>query len=156
MRAHYRRVVPQLLEALEFRSNNAIHRPLMEALELLKQYAGSSQRLYPAREDVPLRGVVPPAIEEMVVQTDGKGHQRVDRINYEICVLQELREQLRCKEIWVVGADRYRNPDEDLPQDFDVNREAYYVVSAWFAHRQVRRDRVPLGRHLASQGQNGA
>ena len=26
-----------------------------------------------------------------------------------------LRERLRCKEIWVVGADRYRNPDDDLP-----------------------------------------
>jgi len=59
------------------------------------------------------------------VQTDGKGHQRVDRINYEICVLQELRDRLRCKEIWVVGADRYRNPDEDLPQDFDARRDSY-------------------------------
>ena len=29
-------------------------------------------------------------------------------------MLQALREQLRCKEIWVVGANRYRNPDEDL------------------------------------------
>ncbi len=42
------------------------------------------------------------------------------------CVLRELRERLRCKEIWVVGADRYRNPDEDLPQDFDAKRESYY------------------------------
>jgi len=61
--AHYRRMVPQLLQALEFRSNNAAHQPLIQALELLKRYAGSSQRLYPAQEDVPLRGVVPPAIE---------------------------------------------------------------------------------------------
>ena len=30
-------------------------------------------------------------------------------------MFQALREQLRCKEIWVVGADRWRNPDEDLP-----------------------------------------
>ena len=29
---------------------------------------------------------------------------------------------LRCKEIWVVGADRYRNPDEDLPADFETQR----------------------------------
>ncbi len=113
--SHYRRMVPQLLQALEFRSNNAVHQPLIEALELLKRYANSSQRLYPAREEVPLRGVVPPAIEELVVHKDAKGKQRVDRINYEICVLRELREHLRCKEIWVVGADRYRNPDEDLP-----------------------------------------
>ncbi len=48
------------------------------------------------------------------------------RISYEVCVLQALRAQLRCKEIWVVGADRYRNPDEDLPADFDEQRSAYY------------------------------
>jgi TnpA family transposase len=125
--SHYRRMVPQLLEALEFRSNNAVHRPLIDALELLKRYAGSSQRLYPAEEDVPLDGVVRPSIQELVVTTDAKGRERVDRISYEICVLQALREQLRCKEIWVVGADRYRNPDEDLPRDFAERRETYYA-----------------------------
>ena len=31
---------------------------------------------------------------------------------------EALRERLRCKEVWVAGADRYRNPDEDLPADF--------------------------------------
>jgi Tn3 transposase DDE domain len=79
------------------------------------------------RERVPLRGVVPPAIEELVVHKDAKGKQRIDRINYEMCVLRELRERLRRKEIWVVGADRYRNPDEDLPADFDVKRDRYYA-----------------------------
>src|SRR3546814_5089637 len=34
---------------------------------------------------------------------------------------------IRSKEIWVVGADRYRNPDDDLPKDFDARREAYYT-----------------------------
>ena len=34
--------------------------------------------------------------------------------------------QLRCKEIWVVGANRYRNPDEDLPADFEGKRDEYY------------------------------
>src|SRR3546814_18072104 len=49
-----------------------------------------------------------------------------DLINYEICVLTALRERLRCKEIWVVGADRYRNPDDDLPRDFETRRADYY------------------------------
>jgi hypothetical protein len=101
--SHYRRMVPQLLHALEFRSNNAVHRPLIEALELLKRYANSSQRLYPAREKVPLQGVVPPAIEELVVRKDAKGKQRVDRINYEICVLRELRERLRARRSGSLG-----------------------------------------------------
>jgi len=37
-----------------------------------------------------------------------------------LSVLQALREKLRCKEIWVVGANRYRNPEEDLPADFEA------------------------------------
>jgi TnpA family transposase len=126
--AHYRRMVPPLLEALEFRSNNAVHRPLIRALELLKRYAGGSQRLYPVAEDVPLEGVVRPSLRELVVHADARGRERVDRINYEIRVLQALREHLRCKEIWVVGADRYRNPDEDLPSDFADRRAAYYAA----------------------------
>jgi hypothetical protein len=32
----------------------------------------------------------------------------------------------RCKDIWVEGADRYRNPDKDLQQDFSENRQLYY------------------------------
>ncbi len=125
-RSHYRRVLPDLLDALEFRSNNAAHRPLIRALALLKRYAASKSRLFAATEDVPIDGVVPPGWADTVIRTDGKGRARVDRISYEICVLQSLRDKLRCKEIWVVGADRYRNPDDDLPADFDVQRAAYY------------------------------
>ena len=57
---------------------------------------------------------------------DRSGGFEVNRINYEICILTALRERLRCKEIWVVGADRYRNPDEDLPGDFEERRADYY------------------------------
>jgi Transposase. len=39
-----------------------------------------------------------------------------------------LRERLRCKEIWVVGADKWRNPDEDLPADFDGHRVEHYAA----------------------------
>jgi hypothetical protein len=38
---HYRRMVPVLLEALRFRSNNAVHRPVIRALRLLKAYTES-------------------------------------------------------------------------------------------------------------------
>jgi hypothetical protein len=45
----------------------------------------------------------------------------------EIVAFQALRERLRCKEIWVIGADRWRNPDEDLPQDFEERRVEHYA-----------------------------
>jgi len=122
---HYRRMVPKVLQALEFRSNNDGHRPVIRALELLRRYADSKLRVFPAEEDVPLDGVVSGLWRDAVIEPDAQGRQRINRITYEICVLQALREQLRCKEIWVVGANRYRNPDEDLPADFEAERAAY-------------------------------
>ena len=57
-----------------------------------------------------------------------------------MCVLDTLRDQARSKEVWIEGAGRvldkaaptrpvrFRNPDEDLPQDFEARREEYYAA----------------------------
>ena len=124
---HYRRAIPALLQALEFRSNNQMHQPVIRALDVIKQAAGRAPRFYDP-EEVPLEGIVSSGWRELILMPDKKGHLRVDRLKYELCVLQVLRERLRCKEIWVVGANRYRNPDEDLPTDFEVEREQYYAA----------------------------
>ena len=123
---HYRRMIPQLLEVLEFRSNNESHRPVIKALELLKKYASSKQRYYDTTEDIPIDGVLKSGWKEILLEKTDDGKERINRINYEISVLQALRERLSCKEIWVVGANRYRNPDRDLPTDFERHRQVYY------------------------------
>ena len=123
---HYRRMIPQLLELLEFRSNNDLHRPVIEALELLKKYAHSKARYYDSSEEIPIDGVLKAGAKEILLETDSDGNERINRINYEISVLTALRERLCCKEIWVVGANRYRNPDDDLPTDFETKRQIYY------------------------------
>ncbi len=123
---HYRRMIPQLLEVLEFRSNNDLHRPVIKALELLNKYAHSKARYYDSTEEIPINGVLKVGAKEILMETDSEGQERINRINYEICVLKALRERLCCKEIWVVGAIRYRNPDDDLPTDFENKRQIYY------------------------------
>ncbi|WP_190813408.1 hypothetical protein [Saccharopolyspora pogona] len=40
---------------------------------------------------------------------------------------KRFRERLRCKEIWVEGADKFRNPEQDLPSDFVERRRQYYA-----------------------------
>jgi len=125
-RGHYRRMALKLLFALEFHSNNDRHRPVMQALELVRRFADTKVRTFPADEDVPLDGVVRGLWCDAVVEKDAAGRDRVNRVTYEVAVLEALREQLRCKEIWVIGANRYRNPDEDLPADFELKREEYY------------------------------
>lgn len=52
---------------------------------------------------------------------------KIHRFNYEVAVLENLREKLRCKLIWIEGAYRYRNPDDDLPADWETSREARYL-----------------------------
>lgn len=127
---HYRRVLPHLIDALEFRSNNDVHRPVIEALSLVKRYAQSKVTYYPQSEVVPLDDIVKQDWRDVVVEEREDGTFQVNRICYEICVLQAVRDRIRCREIWVVGADKYRNPEEDLPQDFDEKRSAYYEALA--------------------------
>ena len=75
---HYRRMVPELLEVLTFRSNNLVHRPLIQALELLKKYAqvDNDQLLYPSEEKVPLEGVVRGNWLELVVEKSKRGKRK--------------------------------------------------------------------------------
>jgi len=108
---------------LDLRSNNAIHRPLLDAIEMIRSRRDEQQQYYKLSE-IAVEGVIRPKWREVVIEDGPDGEKRVNRINYELCVLQSLREQVRCKEVWIVGADRYRNPDEDLPSDFAERRTA--------------------------------
>jgi len=120
---HYRRGLIRLLQVLEFRSNNARHRPALDALVLIGRYARREHlTYYPAGETVPAHAGIDRDWRELCYHVDSRGRERVVRQIYEIGTFQALRDQLRCKEIWVLGADRWRNPDEDLPQDFEQRR----------------------------------
>ena len=123
-KSHYRRIIPLILQILEFRSNNKLYHPIIQALDLIKKYADTKTHTFPAHEEVPIDGVVKKQWKNAVSIKIMPG--QINRITYEICVLEALRNQLRCREIWVVGADRYRNPDEDLPADFEIRRKEYY------------------------------
>jgi hypothetical protein len=76
---------------------------------------------FPKGMEIPLKRIVPASWMPLVLEGE-----KVNRTAYEICVLKALREQLRCREIWVVGSRRYRNPEDDLPQDFAANRGVYF------------------------------
>lgn len=124
--SHYRRMLPRLLQTLALRSNNAAHRPIIDALSLLARYSHRSGmvRFYDPGEVVPFDGVVPVEWRDAVADEGG----RVERIPYELCVLRALREAIRRREVWVVGADRWRDPEADLPSDFEDNRQRHYAA----------------------------
>jgi TnpA family transposase len=126
---HYRRMVPVILKHLAFCSSNSVHQPLVQALELLKKYVDVplTQAHFASSETVPLDDIVPTTWRKAVVTRDKTGKtEQVSRINYELCVLHTLREKVRSKEVWVQHANRFRNPDDDLPKDFESKRSTYY------------------------------
>ncbi len=123
---HYRRGLIELLEVLEFHSNNTAHRPVLDALDLIRRLAGTRLIYYPPGEHVPTHRGVASDWSGLVFKDVGK-QRRVVRSVYEIATFQALRDQLRCKEIWVTGAGEYRDPEHDLPADFAARRVEHYA-----------------------------
>nr|MDP8995221.1 Tn3 family transposase [Pseudomonadota bacterium] len=100
-----RAYTPLLLEAFEFRGVAAA-RPLLEALDLLRGLNASNRRRLP--DDPPL-GFMRPRWRRFILTGSG-----VDRRDYELCAMEELRQRLRAGDVWVVGGRRYRSLEDDL------------------------------------------
>ncbi|HAB39517.1 MAG TPA: Tn3 family transposase [Rhodobacteraceae bacterium] len=118
---HYRPMLPKLLDALEFKSNNKSWRPILDALDWIKEMRNEGRRV--ATQDEAPMAVIPLKWHSSVIDN----HGRVNVISFDLCILTQLRECIRGKEIWVEGANRYRNPDDDLPKDFERRRDDYYA-----------------------------
>jgi len=125
---HYRRLLAPLLETLVFHSNNLAYHPILDALDLLKRSLGQNHHYYPLHEKIPIIDVVPALWYDSVVENLPNGRQRVNRINYELSVLHRLRDALRSREIWVEGAKRFCNINEDMLTDFFERRDFYYGI----------------------------
>jgi hypothetical protein len=95
---------------------------------LVARHADARLTYYPLGEHVPTHKGINGDWEPLVYRANERGRRRTVRSTYEICTFQALRERLRCKEIWVEGADRWRNPDEDLPADFEARRVEHYTA----------------------------
>lgn len=67
-RNHYRRMVPLLLEALQFRSNNALHRPVIEAVDWLRQHKDDRQRFVSTDAGAPIEGLVRGVWSELILE----------------------------------------------------------------------------------------
>ena len=146
----HRKALLQLLNAFTFKANGTEGRALLDAIAFIQQHQDSTDTYYPDATLVPTANVIPASWKSMVFETDelpitatGVVGDHVDtptnnteqkasttkihRFHYEVAVLESLREKLRCKLIWIEGAYRYRNPDDDLPADWEMCREARYL-----------------------------
>ena len=127
---HYRQGLIKLLDVLEFRCENS-HQPVLDAVKLVRRYAGDAQfTYYPDGETVPWHGGLSGDWESLVSRSARGGTKRIVRAMYELRTLEALCDQLRCKGIWVVGAQEFRNPEEDLQPDFATHRREHYAALA--------------------------
>src|SRR3546814_3564251 len=108
-------MMPSLLSIFEVLSNNAVGRPVLAALDWIRSKVDGGCRFVPL-QDVSIDEVIRARWRTSVIDDAG----RANRISYELCVLTQLRDRIRSNAIWVVGASRYRNPDADLPKDFEI------------------------------------
>jgi len=116
-----RKMLLALLNSFIFRTHNPDTEVLLKAIDFIKANQHQPDEHYPDLKEVPIDGVINSAWLSAVIESN-----QVNRMNYEIAVLETLRTQLRCKNIWVEGAYRYRNPDEDFPKEFDNQKEKFY------------------------------
>ncbi len=122
---HYRQMLKPILGNITFKANNPAYGPLLEGIALICQYMDSKLKYYPPSKEISLKLITTNYWKDLIVtnSTDGT---KISRVYFELLVLQKLERSLKCKEVWIEGAFKFRNPDEDLPSDWSVNRSEYY------------------------------
>jgi hypothetical protein len=93
----YRRVLPALLDALDFRAEGWAA-PLVEALSGIRRELGQKRKYF--EEPVPIQGIVTRRWQWQVFETVN-GEQRVAKHFYEICVLDKLNPNKRLTILYV-------------------------------------------------------
>ncbi|MCA9945934.1 MAG: Tn3 family transposase [Anaerolineales bacterium] len=110
--SYFRRFTPSFLQALTFH-NYADKDGLLEALDVLREMNASEDKLPATFEGVPV-DFVSAQWRSRVLNRDGT----VNRRDYEMCVLADLRDALRSGSIWLEGSRQYASLESYLiPKD---------------------------------------
>ncbi|MEY8717388.1 Tn3 family transposase, partial [Francisella philomiragia] len=148
---YYRRMIQPLLSSIVLKSNNTNHQPIIEAVELIKEYFNSSKAYFPKDIEVPT-SFLPKKWQARIIDNN----ENIKRICYEVYVLKKLADRIRCREIWIEGSFLHRNPDYDLPKDFNAsNPENYDNLSLPFdAEEFIKKLKENLSKSLEDLNNN--
>ncbi|WP_341789694.1 Tn3 family transposase [Rickettsia endosymbiont of Polydrusus tereticollis] len=113
-----------ILQTFQLKEDHSSYQPILKAVEFINKYWNESDSEYYETEP-PIEGIIPTNWHPMVVQVD-KDVIKVNKYNYELAVLEELKRFLNFKAIWIKRSYRYRNPEEDIPKDFEQKKQQYY------------------------------
>jgi TnpA family transposase len=121
---HYKRIFPKVLQVLDFQMKAPAMRPLKKALKLLTT---KDQLEATDLKKLPIEGVIDKEDKELIYHVGEGGKKTIDENKYRVLLLRNLHKRTKTKEAWVPGANKFRNPDEDLPADFEEKRAQYYA-----------------------------
>lgn len=115
--SYLREFAPYFLNAVEFSTNRSNHE-LLNAVELLQSANEDGKRKI--AEDAPIKFINRSWAAYVFEKDDA-----INRRYYEICTLWELRQALRCGDIWVEGSRKYNDPESYLipKNDWPSKRE---------------------------------
>jgi len=125
--SYLRQFTPHFLKQLHFRSAQDNH-SVLQAVDLLKEMNEDARRKVP---DTAPTAFIGEAWKPYIFQED-----KIERRYYELCVLSELRNNLRSGEIWADGGRRYNNPEHYLipcDQWHHMQTEAYALLQLPYA-----------------------
>ncbi len=122
----YRKTIFNILDHIELNSKNTI---LLDALNLIQEYRDTKLKYYPIEKIVPLEGLISKQEQRNITENDEDKNKRILKKDYECAVFKALRVKLRHKEAWVKDSLKYRDPEDDLPKDFNERQEDYFALA---------------------------
>jgi TnpA family transposase len=120
-----RKILLSILQLLSLHEDHGTYKPLLKAIKFINKHWQTDSENYKTMP--PMDEIIPDSWLNMVSSKQGD-KEVVNKYNYEIAVLEKLTCFLGFKAIWVKDSYRYRNPNEDIPQDFKKNKKSYYKL----------------------------
>ncbi|WP_250311133.1 Tn3 family transposase [Rickettsia endosymbiont of Oedothorax gibbosus] len=115
-----------IIRILQISEDHIDYQPILKAIRFINQYWNESDLAYYINIP-PINRAIPQNWYSMIFKIE-KGQLRINKYNYELAILEQIKELLGFKAIWVNKSYRYRDPNKDLPKDFIEKRESYYEL----------------------------
>ncbi len=113
-----------ILSTLELHSSDGRYLTVIEAIEYIKKYANSKyDAILP-----PLEDVISASWYDIAITTDNNDNITVNKFSYELAVLDKIKNLLSFKGVWIEKSYRYRNPKDDLINNFASEEDKYYKL----------------------------
>ena len=126
-----RRIVWKLMNVLDFEASSALS-SLLKAIQFMAQLNkenGDKVNVFKECffDPILFKKIVPTHWLPFVsLKTDHPTKVRINGCALELALFEQLKTELPVKNIWIKHAFRYRNPEEDMPPDFDKNQDYYF------------------------------